>query len=88
MNMLIEASEKNIALEEFPISTIYIEDNASSHFNPVMDSFKIYQTILKYSFSSLLTTVIDFVLFSILIGSGMKIISATYLSRMLSLIHI
>lgn len=86
MNMLIEVSEKNIALEEFPISTIYIEDNASSHFNPVMDSFKIYQTILKYSFSSLLTTVIDFVLFSILIGSGMKIISATYLSRMCSMI--
>ena len=48
MNMIIESREKNIAIDEFPIETIYIEDNASSHFNPLVDSYKIYKQFFKY----------------------------------------
>ncbi|MBR6349792.1 MAG: bifunctional glycosyltransferase family 2/GtrA family protein [Lachnospiraceae bacterium] len=47
-NMLIALVNKGIPYMEVPIETIYIDDNASSHFNPIKDSIKIYAVILKY----------------------------------------
>ncbi len=47
---------------EVPIETVYIEDNASTHFNPVKDSIKIYKVIFKYSFSP---TVVKYILSSL-----------------------
>lgn len=48
---------------EEEIETVYIEDNASSHFNPIRDSIRIYKIILrfifKYTLSSLTCCVID-----------------------------
>lgn len=46
-NMLLMMKRDNITWEEVKISTVYIEDNQSSHFNPVKDSLKIYRVILK-----------------------------------------
>lgn len=51
MNMLLEFVGHNIPLMHVPIATIYLENNKSSHFNPVKDSIRIYSDILKYSFS-------------------------------------
>ena len=50
MNMLLEAARYGIGFFEVPIETIYINDNKSSHFNPVKDSLRIYKDILKFSF--------------------------------------
>ena len=36
-NMLIDTKEKEIPIREIPIETIYIENNATSHFNPLKD---------------------------------------------------
>lgn len=52
MNMLLKFVGKSIPLIHVPISTIYLENNRSSHFNPVKDSIRIYCDILKYSFSN------------------------------------
>lgn len=51
MNMLLEFVGHNIPLMHVPIKTIYLENNKSSHFNPVKDSIRIYSDILRYSFS-------------------------------------
>jgi putative flippase GtrA len=64
-NMLIETKRNNINIIEVPIETIYIEENKSSHFNPLRDSMKIYFLLLRFAFSSLLAAGIDFVIFSI-----------------------
>lgn len=53
MNMLMEATKKDIPISEVTIQTVYIDENKSSHFNTLMDSYKIYKEILKFSFSSL-----------------------------------
>jgi len=45
-NMLLMMKKKGIAWEEVKISTVYLDDNARSHFNPLKDSWKIYKTIL------------------------------------------
>lgn len=50
MNMLMHIAKKKIPLIEVPIETVYIEDNASSHFNTIKDSAKIYKIIFRYAF--------------------------------------
>lgn len=66
MNMLLCAREHMIPIEEFPIQTIYLENNESSHFNPFIDSIRIYKVFLKFLLSSLSSFVIDIALFYLL----------------------
>lgn len=66
INMLIFTKEKAVDIVEVPIETIYIEENKSSHFNPFFDSMKIYFQLLRYAFSSLLTSFCDFIVFTIM----------------------
>lgn len=66
MNMLIAARDNNIPIEEFPIQTIYLENNESSHFNPLLDSIRIYKVFLKFMLSSLSSFAIDILLFYLL----------------------
>lgn len=68
MHMLIETKQLGVGIREVPIQTIYIEENASSHFNPLRDSIKIYSVFLKFILSSLSSFVVDIVLFAILTG--------------------
>ncbi|MCR5796894.1 MAG: bifunctional glycosyltransferase family 2/GtrA family protein [Eubacterium sp.] len=66
MNMLICANEQNIPIIEFGIETIYLANNESSHFNPFLDSIRIYKTFLKFMLSSLSSFIIDIILFYIM----------------------
>lgn len=70
MNMLIECRRKKIEIYEIPIETVYIGDNDSSHFRPVVDSVKIYLLIFKsflsFIFTSVSCTLLDLLLFTIL----------------------
>ncbi len=76
MNVLLHLGQQNISAEEVPIKTVYLNNNSSSHFNPVKDSFKIYREILRFSASSLLSFVIDYCLFCILMAlTGMTVLS-------------
>ena len=63
MNVLMEMSRQSIPIKEVPIQTIYLDGNASSHFDTVKDSFRIYKEILKYSASSLISFFVDYGLF-------------------------
>ena len=64
-NMLMDARELGIIIKEVPIRTIYLEENRSSHFNPIKDSLRIYAIFLKFLFSSLSSSVVDIVFFGI-----------------------
>ena len=64
-NMLLLAKELEIKIKEVPIETIYLEDNTSSHFNPIKDSLKIYVVFFRFLISSLSSSVVDMVLFNI-----------------------
>ncbi len=48
INVLLEYAKRNIKISEVPIKTIYLENNKSSHFHAVRDSFLIYMEILKH----------------------------------------
>lgn len=62
-NMLIETKNLNIPIREVPVETVYIEDNKTSHFNPIKDSVRIYLVFGKFLFSSLSSSVLDLALF-------------------------
>jgi putative flippase GtrA len=71
-NMLLAASRRKIPIVEVKISTIYLEENASSHFRVIRDSLAIYGAIFKFMFSSLASSVVDlglFTLFNIFLGA-------------------
>lgn len=84
-NMLIETKNNNVPIKEVPIKTIYIEENKSSHFNPLVDSLKIYKLFFKFIISSASSFIIDIVLFSMLISMFKgKIITSTIIARIIS----
>jgi len=90
MNMLMQAARSNITIEEVMIHTVYINRNKASHFNPLLDSIRIYREILKFSFSSILCSIIDIGLFSLmfwLLSSNnipRPLLGATVIARMAS----
>ncbi len=62
-NTLLAMKDNAIDYDEVKIRTVYIEENASSHFHPIRDSWRIYKLILKhffrYTLSSLVCAVVD-----------------------------
>ncbi len=95
--MLLKAVRAD-EFSEVPIKTIYENDNEVSHFNPIVDSFKIYRILLRngiirffqYGFISATSFIIDITLFSLLLkvilpGLTTSLIgTATVVSRVLS----
>ena len=79
MNMLIETKELDVEVTEVSISTVYIDENESSHFNPILDSAKIYKVFIKYIISSFSSSVIDISLFAILATFLVSVIPGTYI---------
>lgn len=89
MSMLLGAKKFKIKLHEHPIETVYIANNAASHFDPFSDSLKIYIQIGKFALSSILSSVIDVSMFAWLYASFQedllfRVIVATILARIVS----
>ncbi len=67
MNVLLSFAKQKIPIIEEEIETIYENNNASSHFDPVRDSVRIYSQILKFSASSFVGFLVDYSLYSFLL---------------------
>lgn len=65
-NMLLELKRAHIKWTEVPIRTVYIEENKTSHFRPIVDSWRIYKLILKFVLSSAAGTIVDLGVFYLL----------------------
>ena len=59
INVLLELSNE-VPIKEIEIDTIYIDKNKGSNFNPIIDSYRIYKEIIKYSISSIISFLIIF----------------------------
>jgi glycosyltransferase involved in cell wall biosynthesis len=47
LECLLMAHQNNVGLIQIPINTVYIENNQSSHFNPLLDSIRIYYVLFR-----------------------------------------
>ena len=65
-NMLLAFKTYGIPFDEVKIRTVYIEENKSSHFRVIHDSWRIYKLILAHFFRYTLSSIASFV-----IDSGM-----------------
>lgn len=84
MNVLLESVANKINIIEVPIETVYLEENKSSHFKPIKDSFIIYKNIIKFSFSSLASFFVDFILYSIMILISGSVLVSNITARIIS----
>lgn len=66
LDMLVYAIKNKIAIKEVPIKTIYIDHNQSSHFNPIIDSLKVYFVFFRYIIGSLSSAAVDFLFFTLI----------------------
>lgn len=67
MNVLLEFARKRIPILEQEIETIYLNNNDSSHFDTLKDSYRVYKELLKFSASSFIGFLVDYCLYGILL---------------------
>lgn len=67
MNMLTFTKRIHVPIHQTPIQTVYVDENASSHFRPVIDSILIYRMFLAYSLSSVASFLMDIGVYALLI---------------------
>ena len=84
MNVLLKLRDMKLGVFEVPIETIYINDNAGSHFNPVRDAFRIYMVIFKYLFSSITSFAVDYALYWLCLFFGLSGFISYALARLVS----
>ena len=89
--MIFALKREGIPFHEVLIDTVYIEENKSTHFHPVRDSFRIYSMILGFIFSSATSCFVDYLIFTILVffledkmTRWMKLLFAVFPARAVS----
>lgn len=86
MEMLLSARKSGVAVRQHPIATVYFDNNRGSHFNPLVDSFKIYFVLLRFMMSSLLTAGVDITVFMAIFNAVPNVLMATFLARSAALL--
>ena len=79
--MLIAAHHLEIPVVEEPIKTIYEPGNKSSHFNPIIDSMKIYFVLLRFGSVSMMTALLDNLIFYLAYRRTGHVLGAQILAR-------
>jgi putative flippase GtrA len=82
LDMLLQARAAHVSVAEVPIQTVYIDNNKSSHFNPLLDSFKIYLVFLRFNISSLLAVAIDNSVFVLMQLMGWTVLASLAAARL------
>jgi glycosyltransferase involved in cell wall biosynthesis len=84
MQILLYLARSKVPLFEVPIDTIYIDNNSSSHFRPVIDSLKIYWVLFRDIFISLSSFGIDIAIFTLFHALTDNVLFSTYVARLIS----
>jgi hypothetical protein len=84
LEMLIAAHRSGVRIVEEPIRTIYEAGNPQSHFNPIVDSMKIYFVLLRFASVSLITAALDNLIFCFAYRATGHILGSQALSRALA----
>jgi len=81
--VLIKAD--GMAIHEIPIQTIYIDSNRNSHFRPLRDSARIYFVLLRYGVASIITSIVDLVVFGTVLAACGDLIWSNVTGRLVAL---
>ena len=84
MNVLTDFAHNKINMKELEIKTIYEDNNSGSHFHAIRDSYLIYKNIIKFSGSSLISFVLDYILYTTFYFLFSNIIISNICARIIS----
>lgn len=82
LEMLLVASQQGVAIQEMPIQTVYEKGNKSSHFRPLVDSARIYFVFLRFLANSIVTAVIDYLMFALYFAFSGNILHSFLFGRL------
>jgi putative flippase GtrA len=85
LDILIACRHLSWPVLEEPIQTIYVDGNRSSHFQPIADSMRIYFLLFRFGLLSVLTAVLDNVIFVIAFSSTGSIVRSQATSRLFAM---
>jgi glycosyltransferase involved in cell wall biosynthesis len=85
LDMLLACKYTGRSIIEQPIRTVYLEGNKSSHFNPIIDSMRIYFVLLRFTLAALLTTVIDYTVFIFVFNLSASISASQASARLIAM---
>ncbi len=84
LDMLLCAKNHHTGIVQIPIQSIYINNNQGSHFNPLLDSIRIYFVLLRFLLSSLTAALLDYVVFMVIYGTTHQLLLSQYTARLIS----
>ncbi|ASQ47352.1 bifunctional glycosyltransferase family 2/GtrA family protein [Legionella clemsonensis] len=82
--MFFIAKKLRLSIEQLPIETIYIDNNKGSHFNPFLDSLRIYFIFLRFCSVAIFSFLLDFSLFSLIYFVSQQAAWAVFGARLIS----
>ena len=84
LRALLEATRAGRRIVEVDVATVYLDDNASSHFRPVADSLRVWAPLLRFAASSLGSAAVDVVALLALHALTGSLLAAVVGARLLS----
>ncbi len=84
LEQLVRAKQNGHRILQVPISSIYIDENAGSHFNPLLDSMRIYFVLFRYMLSSMFAAGLDYLIFMVTVSMTGNILASQYIARALA----
>jgi len=85
LDMLILTRYIGISIAQVPIRTIYINENVSSHFNPLLDSMRIYFQLIRFAAASAMTAAVDNLIFYFVYAARDDAVVAQVIGRSVAL---
>jgi putative flippase GtrA len=82
--MLLACRQDGRRIREVPISTVYIDGNRSSHFDPLRDSMRIYFLFVRFAAVSLLTAGLDNLVFLLAMTVAPNILWCQVIGRLVA----
>ena len=80
--MLVHCRRTGVPIEACPITTVYLDENRSSHFRPLFDSLRIYYVFLRFIAASLATAAVDYLVFFLVFAGMANILAAQAMARL------
>lgn len=84
LSLLLDARSAQVTIKEVEIDTVYIEGNASSHFRPIIDSWRIYRPLLAFAGASLAGFAVDFLVLLAMMSLTGQLLLSVVVARLLS----
>jgi glycosyltransferase involved in cell wall biosynthesis len=81
LEVILVSKRNSIRLRQVPIETVYLENNRLSHFNPVLDSIRIYFILLRFVMASVVTALVDYSIFIAAYQALGSILMSNYIAR-------